>query len=337
MVKELIKKSKGQGASTKNYLSYIVLLMSIMSMPCFLLLTGCASTSDLDVTKSDLNQLKGDTLQFKKDTTELRSDIRTLKDQISGTVKEETFNAIRESQTSLLTQVTEVSKDLQVLRGRFDEYKFFIDKALKESSVEKEVLRSQISSLELRIKELNERLEKLTEAKTAAPAQKSVSEGEDSTGKTNKTTEKTEETKKTAEDPAKVYEAAYNTFKDNKYKEAREKFTDFIEKFPKDDLAGNARFWIGETHYAEKDFESAILAYEAMLKDFPNGKKAPGAMLKQGLSFIEIGDKKTAKVIFDRLIEKYPDSQEADAAKKKKAEIDKKPARKTRSGSKSMG
>ena len=44
-------------------------------------------------------------------------------------------------------------------------------------------------------------------------------------------------------------------------------------------------------------------------------------MLKQAYSFIDIGDKKTGKVILERVIEKYSQSAEAELAEKKIAEI----------------
>src|SRR5512136_2122721 len=140
-----------------------------------LMVGGCVSTSDFDAMKADVNQLR-------RDSNELKKSVTTLKEQTSGTVKEDSFNAIRESQASLYSQVTEQSKEVQVLQGRFDENKFFIDKALKESSIERELLRSQIGSLERRIKELNERLTKLGEPGTSA-AQKPSAEGEDSPGR----------------------------------------------------------------------------------------------------------------------------------------------------------
>jgi tol-pal system protein YbgF len=273
---------------------------------------GCVSTSDFDAMKTDISQLR-------RDSNELKRSVTTLKEQTSGTVKEDSFNAIKESQASLYSQVAEQSKEVQVLRGRFDENKFFIDKALKESSIERELLRSQINSLEKRIKDLNERLTKLSEPATSA-AQKPSAEGEDSP-------ERVVPQKSPDDEPAKAYEAAYALLKDKQFKEAREKFTTFIKRFPKDGLAGNAQFWIGESFYAEKDFESAILAYETLIKNYSHNEKIPGALLKQGLSFAEIGDKKTAKVILDKLIEKYPDSREAALAKKKKAELDKKPVK----------
>lgn len=276
------------------------------------LLTGCASTGDLDAMRSDVNQLKRDSFELRKETSELRK-------QTSGTVREDSFSAVRESQASLYSQVNDQSKELQVLRGRFDEYKFFMDKTMKESATERELLRSQINAIEMRVKELSERLAKTGE-KPSTPEQKPAGEEHE---------EKAAEPKKAEENSAAaLYESAYNSFKQKKYRDAREKFSTFIKKFPTEGLVGNAHFWTGESYFAEKDFEDAILAYETVIKGYPQNVKIPGALYKQGLSFMELGDKKTAKVILDKLIGKYPDSPEAALAKKKKAEMEKKPAKK---------
>ena len=278
-----------------------------------LMVAGCASTGDLDATRSEINQLKRESFELKKEAADLRK-------QTTGVAREDSFNALRESQTSLYSQVNEQSRELQVLRGRFDEYKFFMDKAMKESSIERELLRSQINSLEARVKELSERLAKSIDARPPAAEQKPPAE---------EGGERASEAKKTEDNgTAALYESAYASFKGKKYKEAREKFNALISKYPKDGLVGNAHFWIGESYFAEKDFENAILAYETLIKSYPRNDKIPGALYKQGLSFMELGDKKTAKVIFDKLIEKYPDSREAPMAKNKKAEIEKKPVKK---------
>lgn len=290
---------------TKKHKSWQTCLLLCCSIV-LLLFAGCVTTSDFDSLRNDVNSLKRETYELRKETSDLGRDIRSLKEQSTGTVKEESFNAIRESQTTLLNRINELSKDLQVLSGRFEENKFFVDKSLKEWNVEKELLRGQINSLEARLKELNDRIARLSAEK--ATSQKTE----------EKMPERAEERK---EEPLKAYEEAYNLFKEKKYRESRERFNNFLKDFPSNDLADNAQFWIGETYYAEKDFEGAILAYENVIKNYPRSEKLPGAMLKQGMAFLELGDKKTAKVIFDRLIEKFPDSKEAELAKKKRTEL----------------
>lgn len=285
-------------------------------------ITGCASTSDTDALRSDVNRLRREVTELQKDTT-------ATKQQMAGAAKEESFNAIRESQTSLYSQTSDISKDLQVLRGRFDEYKFFVEKALKENSSEKELLRTQINGIEKQLKDLSEKVSRLTEAGSAAKAapepQTTKEEGEQKESAPKNVQARAEEP--AGGDAQKLYEDATTLFKNRKYREAREKFGLFLKQHPKNELADNAQFWVGETYYAEKDYEGAILAYETLLKSYPGSRKTSGALLKQGMAFAELDDRKTAKVIFQKLIDKSPDSKEAQLARKKIAEMEKKPAK----------
>ena len=234
--------------------------------------------------------------------------------------KEDALNAIRESEAALRSDIAGISKDLQTLIGRFDESKYFIDKTLKDTASEMELLRSQINALEAQIKELQGRLSSKTDTDTKTKGKMEIKKDKKESEDAKIPETKAHEIK----DPAKMYEAAYATFKDKKYKEAREKFEAFIKEFPKDNLADNAQFWIGETYYAEEDYAGAIVEYDALLKNYPDSKKAPGALLKQGYAFIEFGDKKAARGIFEYLMAKYPKSKEAELAKKKLEEMGKK-------------
>jgi tol-pal system protein YbgF len=265
----------------------------------------------------------------------MKNELTALKEKTTGVAREDSFNVIRQSQAEMQSTLSNVSRDIQVLNGRFDENKYFTEKALKDSAAEMDLIKVQITSLEGQIKNIKEKLNVL-ESRTEQqkePSQKQPVETE------KKIEESEKEPQHREEQPAKPvvsnnktakYEAAYNSFKDKKYKEARKKFEVFIKEFPKDELADNAQFWIAETYYGEKDFEGAILAYETLLKKYPNSKKAPAAFLKQGLSFIEIGDKKTGKVILEQLIERYPDSKEAGIAKKNIEDTKKKNGKKKR-------
>lgn len=279
------------------------------------LVSGCATTADFEMLKADMNQLKKDSYDARKESSELKADLAELK---AGAVKEEAFNAIRESEASLRSEVSGISKDLQTITGRFDENKYFIDKSLKDKSAEIELLRLQITALETQVKESQGGKRAETDSKT---------KGRQDVKKEKKPEPeeaKTPEAKPEIKDPAKIYEAAYSTFKEKKFKEAREKFEAFLKEFPRDSLAGNAQFWIGESYYAEEDYAGAIVEYDALLKNYPNSEKAIGALLKQGYAFIEMGDKKAAKGILEQLREKYPKSKEAELAKRKLEDMSKK-------------
>ena len=59
----------------------------------------------------------------------------------------------------------------------------------------------------------------------------------------------------------------------------------------------NIQYWLGEVHYARKDFEKAIIEFEPGLKDYPESIKGPDNMLKLGLSFSNM-EKKLKLVMF---------------------------------------
>lgn len=294
-------------------------LLILISSFSLLLILGCATT-DLETMKADINQLKRDSYDFKKETSELRSAIK----KESGS---ELFNALRDSQAQLSSEVSGISKDLQVLIGRFDENKHFMDKSLKERASEMELLRSQISSLDIQMKEMQAKLSAI-EAKAVSPAETKKEEPQRHDAKPDDTkasdTRPAEAKTPEAKDPTKHYETALNTYKEKKYKEAREKFESFLKEYPKDKLAGNAQFWLAETYYAEEDYAGAIVEYDVLLKNYPTSDKTIGALLKQGYAFIEMGDKKAGKGILEQLVQKYPKAKEAELAKKKIEEISKK-------------
>lgn len=319
---------------------YCLLLISLVS---------CASTGDIDLMKQDINNLKRNSFQMQKelDTLRQKTDAATKDLGLMKTGREGSFAAVRESQTEINSRLSEISEGLQSLRGRFEENKYYMEKTLKGSATDRDLLRTQIEVLQAQVKALRDRLGVPPEAGTPVPSTgTAVSEGpakvspspSPSPGKSGKEPTKketsTEEQKpaepaKKAEDErVKAYDEAYQAFKDKDYKEARRKFESFIKDFPKNDLTDNAQFWIGETYYSEKDYEGAILAYETLLKKYPGSAKTSSAMLKQGLAFTEIGDSKTGVIILRRLIDKFPDSKEAGIARKKIADLEKRPGRK---------
>jgi len=114
-----------------------------------------------------------------------------------------------------------------------------------------------------------------------------------------------------------IYRMAKQAFDQGDADTARKKFKELIEKFPKSDRADNAQFWIGEIYYREKWYEKAILEYQKVIENYPKGNKVPASLLKQGLAFLNLGDKNNSRLILEELIKKHPKSNEAKIAKDK--------------------
>jgi tol-pal system protein YbgF len=129
------------------------------------------------------------------------------------------------------------------------------------------------------------------------------------------------EKKEESIDPAALYMEGYHDTMDKNFTSAMETFRRFLAQFPDHELADNAQYWLGEIYYAGGDWERAILEFDKVVKKYPSGDKVADSLLKQGYSFEKLGDMKTAKILLNRVVEEFPQS---DTAKKAKERLEEK-------------
>ncbi len=108
-----------------------------------------------------------------------------------------------------------------------------------------------------------------------------------------------------------LYDTGVAAFNTRNYQEALNAFTDFTNIYPTHTLIGDAWFWQGESQFALKNFPSAVLAYEKVISEHTKSEKTPTAYLKQGISFLETGNKDAGTVRLKELIQKFPKTPEA--------------------------
>ncbi len=77
----------------------------------------------------------------------------------------------------------------------------------------------------------------------------------------------------------KAYEAALNQFKLGNYPLAISAFQGFLVTYPSSKLAPSAQYWIGNAHFAQRDYKQAIAAQQKVIAAWPDDAKAPDAML----------------------------------------------------------
>ncbi|MDA8432331.1 MAG: tol-pal system protein YbgF [Nitrospiraceae bacterium] len=288
-----------------------------------LVVTACASSGDFDALQRDLGDVR-------QQTADTRKEVDLLKERTTGVVREDSLSAMRDSQAQINSRLTEISNSLQELRGRFEEYKYSTEKSLRDMASERELSRAQIASLESQVRALKQKAGPPAEPAAPEKSEEASKEAPPAAGKGGASPTAEEPRKETSGAKTADYDAAYQLFREKKYKVSREKFEAFLKDSPEDKLAGNAQFWIAETYFAGKDYESAILAYETLLKKYPDSDKSSPASYKQALAFVEIGDRKTGTTILKKIVEKYPSSKEAVLARKKLSELERKPPGKRR-------
>ena len=120
------------------------------------------------------------------------------------------------------------------------------------------------------------------------------------------------------------YEDAFRRYRSGDYAAAVDRFQVFLQTHPSSAYADNALFWMGESYFKLNDFEQAAVAFDKVVKRFPNGNKVPDALYRQGVSLIEIGNRtkqqKTygpaACQIFRRIADEYPNSDRVSEARR---------------------
>lgn len=118
-----------------------------------------------------------------------------------------------------------------------------------------------------------------------------------------------------------LYNSGLAAYKANKFKEAYSAFAKYLEKNRSGALAPNARFWMGESLFQQKEYELAILEYQKVIADYPKSDKAPAALFKQGMAFEKLDEKETARIVYNKLVADYPKSEQVAQAKKRLAEL----------------
>ena len=114
-----------------------------------------------------------------------------------------------------------------------------------------------------------------------------------------------------------AYQAAFDTLKEGRYKQAKTELSAFLKKFPNSSYAGNAQYWLGEAQYVTRNFEQGIIEFEKVINKYPGSNKLPDAMLKLGYTFYELKQFPQAKAILQDLRSRFPQATAARLATKR--------------------
>lgn len=126
-----------------------------------------------------------------------------------------------------------------------------------------------------------------------------------------------------------LYQNALRDYTSGNYALSRQEFSDYIKNFPKNDLASNAQFYLGEIAYTQGDYKAAIAAYETVLQNYPQSFKLGASLLKKGMAELELGRRTSATRDLRDVIRRFPGSDEAHRAEAKLRELER-PSSRTR-------
>jgi tol-pal system protein YbgF len=258
---------------------------------CIFSLAGCASQGALDSARNDIDAVKTRLYSVEKNLGGIRDESKEGIGAIEKNIKSDVA-AVRKLAADLQASIDSQKTEMQALNGKLDDMTVSLKKPTEDLSLYREDADKRIIALEDRIVRLQSTVDEFTK-KLGELSQK----------------------KEAAQTPDSLYMKGLDTFKAGDMSTARDIFSKFLEQYPQHDLAANAHYWIGETHYSEKSYEPAILSFQEVIKNFPTKDKVPAAMLKQAMAFSAINDIKSAKYVLKKLGESFPKSEEAAKAK----------------------
>lgn len=119
------------------------------------------------------------------------------------------------------------------------------------------------------------------------------------------------------EDPQVLYDRGYTLFHQKSYDLAEATFRTFLSRYPDSDLADNANFWIGESHFARGDYSAALTEFADTVDRFPQGNKVSDALFKAGRCLEEMGRLDEAADTFREVQQRFPGSVAAAGAKER--------------------
>ncbi len=105
--------------------------------------------------------------------------------------------------------------------------------------------------------------------------------------------------------PRQAYSRAYGLITRRRWSQAEEEMTYFIDTFPTHQLAGNAYYWLGETHYARGDFAKAVRIFAQGYERHGASDKGPDLLLKLGMSLARSGRTDRACTAYRELRGRY--------------------------------
>jgi tol-pal system protein YbgF len=277
---------------------------SIFILCGLIMLSGCALQEDVIVLEERLITLErqNQALQRKNDTLEQQFE-KEFKGLEQNSLTSE--KNIRSNYANLNVNIDNIQQEIRELNGRVEELDYRINRQIKEVGP----ISQKVDELSITTAKVDQRMTRLEQYLNFDGSQKPTATAENISAPAPPSSEQ------------KMYDDAKKAFDNGELDKARQGFALLLKTFPQSENADNAQFWIGESYFREKWYEKAILEYQSVLEKYPNGNKVPAAMLKQGLAFLNLGDKSNARLILKELQKKYPTSNEARIAGQKLSEF----------------
>jgi tol-pal system protein YbgF len=113
-----------------------------------------------------------------------------------------------------------------------------------------------------------------------------------------------------------LYDRVMEEFKHRDYEAALAGFRFFLELHGHSSLAANAQYWVGECQYRLGRYKEALKTFYHIVSYYPLSPKLAASTLKIGQTYTRLKDHEKARMMYERVVDQYPESAEAELARK---------------------
>ena len=113
-----------------------------------------------------------------------------------------------------------------------------------------------------------------------------------------------------------LYDRVMEEYKHRDYVAALAGFRFFLELHGQSSLAANAQYWVGECQYRLGRYKEALKSFYHVVAYYPLSPKVAASTLKIGQTHTRLKDHEKARMMYERVIDEYPESAEAELARK---------------------
>ncbi len=240
--------------------------------------------------------------QFKTDIFNLQTRILKLEQSLQQKDHDikSTDETAKKKIASAQTDMEKVRRDIQVMQGDIDSLKVGVTTGQLPGSEDNEM------SVANSLKTITERLEALEETQDIILA--AIEKNAKATGGNNASTKKKGGTK--------TFSEIKESFDKKRFKHVSEEGPTIL-KSVKGKEKQELNFMIAESLFKVGNLRDAALKFNDYVQEFSSAENVPHAKLRMGDAFRHLGDKATAKLYYEDLIQKHESSDEAKKAKER--------------------
>ena len=221
-------------------------------------------------------------------------------DTDSGDKLDAMLMQLQETEQSL----RQITGELETIKFAQDEMKSRIDQINADISVRFDEMEKKLQAAEEKIKNLES--EKAAAENAKKEAEKKKKEQQAAAEKKAKQKEQQIKEKYGKKTPKELYDEAFASIKKQHYKTAQSQLEAFLVLYPKDALAGNAQYWLGESFFARSMFSQAAVAFAEGFQNYRDSQKAPDNLFKLGVTMAKLNKKEEACIAFKNFAKEYP-------------------------------